>query len=190
MNYETLHQQHFGTPPPPGVSVGESISIGTDRDDLIRAWERATPCFERRTKTVSALCEKGLFVVVTLSPFALWNDLAGTMHRLNAVGVAYVTILFFRHSCQGARTPALFLDYLRANYAQVLDPKWQAESRAAVETIFGSTRVLEGRKEAIVCLHAPNRTLKPCRYPSQEGVHQPFRIDSVRVLEPASRKVN
>jgi DNA repair photolyase len=71
-----------------------SYSIGTDRNDLIRAWEKATPLVEQRLATIQALRQAGIFVVATLSPFGLWLDLTGTLNRFKAWGVAYVTCLF------------------------------------------------------------------------------------------------
>jgi len=104
-----------------GPPVVISFSLGTDRNDIIRAWERATPSFERRMKTIHTLCEHRLYVVATLSPFALWKDLGGTLRSLDAAGVAYVTILFFKENTHGARTPAPFLNFLHATHPELLD---------------------------------------------------------------------
>jgi DNA repair photolyase len=102
-----------------GPPVVVSFSIGTDRTDLIRAWERATPPYERRMKSVSNLREAGIFVVATLSPFGLWKDLEGTLRQFKAWGVAYITVLFFKEHTRYANTPEEFLLYLSSTlYSQ------------------------------------------------------------------------
>ena len=128
-----------------GPPVVVSFSIGTDRTDLIRAWERATPDFEQRMQAVTNLRKAETFVVVTLSPFGLWNDLSGAMARLKALGVAYVTVLFFKENTASANTPRPFLTYLRAEYPQLLEPEWQAARLAEIQHIFGAERVLVGQ---------------------------------------------
>ena len=129
-----------------GPPVVISYSLGTDRDDLIQAWEKATPSFSRRMKTLETLAGKGLFVVATLSPLALWNDLPGTMVRLKAVGVQYITILFFKERTSSANTPPRFTQYLRGHYPMVLDPQWQQERFQEVQAIWGPGRVLVGQE--------------------------------------------
>ncbi|MBK8270871.1 MAG: hypothetical protein IPK83_22200 [Planctomycetes bacterium] len=79
-----------------GPAIVISFSIGTDRNDQIRSWERATPLFEQRVQTVCNLRQHGLCVVVTLSPFGLWHDLSGTLSRFKNMGVAYITVLFLK----------------------------------------------------------------------------------------------
>src|SRR5206468_2242309 len=74
-----------------GPAVAISYSLGTDRNDLIDAWEKATPSFERRVKTLETLAGRGLFVVATLSPMALWKDLPGVMAHLREAGIRYIT---------------------------------------------------------------------------------------------------
>lgn len=103
-----------------GPAVLVSFSMGTDRADLIRAWEHATPDFEQRLQAVTTLRQAGLYVVTTLSPFGLWNDLSGTMAHLDTLGVAYITILFFKESTASANTPRPFLAYLRSHYPQLV----------------------------------------------------------------------
>ena len=129
-----------GSPP-----VVVSYSLGTDRTDLIRAWEHATPGFEQRLQAVTTLRKAGIFVVATLSPFGLWNDLPGTMARLKRLGVAYVTVLFFKENTHSANTPKDFLAYLRTEYPQLLDPDWQAARMAEIQAEFGAERVLVGQ---------------------------------------------
>ena len=128
-----------------GPAALVSFSLGTDRDDLIRAWERATPRFEQRMKSIRTLREAGVFVVATLSPLGLWNDLQGTLRRLNEWGVAYITTLFFKTSEAGARTPRLFIEYLQAHHPELLDPSWQAERVQEMVEVCGERRVLVGR---------------------------------------------
>jgi DNA repair photolyase len=128
-----------------GPSVVVSYSIGTDRNDLIRAWERATPAFEQRLKTIEALRQAGIFVVATLSPLGLWNDLEATLRQFRAWGVAYLTCLFFKENTTSANTPPLFLEYLRQEYPILLDPVWQNEQVQTMRTIYGQKRVLVGK---------------------------------------------
>ena len=128
-----------------GPPVVVSFSLGTDRTDLIRAWEHATPGFEQRIQAVTTLRKAGLFVVATLSPFGLWNDLPGTMAQLKSLGVAYITVLFFKEKTHSANTPKNFLAYLRTQYPQLLDPNWQAARLAEVQGVFGTERVLVGQ---------------------------------------------
>lgn len=130
------------TPSDRGPAVVVSYSIGTDRTDIIRLWERATPSFERRLKTVERLCRAGLFVDVTLSPFGPWHDLRGTLQTLNACGVRYVTVIFFKLEHHCAATPGPFLEYLRREWPELLDPTWQAERLAEIRAVFGPRRVL------------------------------------------------
>lgn len=141
-----------------GPPVVISFSMGTDRTDLIRAWEHATPGFEQRLQAVTALRSAGIFVVTTLSPFGMWNDLTGTMEHIKRLGVAYVTLLFFKEHTSSANTPVRFLAYLRTEYPQLLDPDWQAERQGEVEAVFGASRVLVGQA-GFSSLAAPQRVL-------------------------------
>ena len=75
-------------------------------------------------------------MVATLSPFGLWNDLPGTMAHLKALGVAYITILFFKENTPSANTPKPFLANLRAEHPQLLDADWQAERLAEVQAVL------------------------------------------------------
>jgi DNA repair photolyase len=138
-----------------GPPIVVSYSIGTDRNDLIAAWERATPSFERRMKTVETLCRHSLFVVVTLSPFALWNDLAGTLRRLDDLGVPYVTVLFLKEGGHGARTPRPFLEFIRKTHPQLLNSQWQAERLIEIQSVLGPHRVIVG-KEGFASLARPH----------------------------------
>lgn len=128
-----------------GPPVVVSFSLGTDRNELIRAWERATPLYEHRMKAIQTLCEAGIFVVPTLSPFALWNDLKHTLRLLNSWGVAYITCLFFKENTQSANTPRHFLAYLRREYPFLLDIDWQNEQLETIKGVFGKDRVIVGR---------------------------------------------
>ena len=127
-----------------GPAVVVSYSVGTDRDDLIRAWERTTPSFASRMKVIVGLRDAGIFTVATLSPFGLWNDLSAAAKRLDEAGIAYLTILFFKEHTGATTTPRRFLEHLRNNYPQLLDPSWQAERAQEIRAIVGQ-RVLIGQ---------------------------------------------
>jgi hypothetical protein len=128
-----------------GPAVLVSYSVGTDRNDLIAAWERATPRFEQRCQAIRTLREAGIFTVATLSPLGLWNDLTGTLAQFKAWGVAYLTCLFLKDHVGPSDTPALFLAYIRDHYPILLDPDWQAQQVQAMQTIYGQERVLVGK---------------------------------------------
>jgi DNA repair photolyase len=128
-----------------GPTVVVSYSVGTDRNDLIRAWERATPTFEQRLKAIQSLRQAGIFVVATLSPFGLWNDLETTLNQFKEWGVAYLTCLFFKENTPSANTPPLFLEYLRKEYPLLLDPSWQKEQVKKMKAVYGDKRVLVGK---------------------------------------------
>lgn len=131
-----------------GPAVVVSYSVGTDRDDLIRAWEKSTPGFERRMDCIARLRERGLTVIPTLSPFALWRDLEGTLEQFGELDVPYLTVLFFKNLPRGSRsanTPGLFLDYLRREHPELLDPDWQGEQLERVKEGFAPRAVIEGQ---------------------------------------------
>src|SRR5262249_50730210 len=113
-----------------GPAVVVSYSIGTDRNDLIRAWERATPLFEQRLKTIETLRAAGLWVVPTLSPFVLWDNLEGTLRQFRAWDIPYITCLFFKVATESANTPVGFIGYVRRDYPMLLDSHWQREQLA------------------------------------------------------------
>ncbi len=128
-----------------GPPVVVSYSIGTDRNDLIRAWDRATPTFEQRMRAIENLRQAGIFVVPTLSPFALWNDLVATLEQFKAWGIPYITVLFFKETTKSANTPKRFLAYLRKEYPMLLNPIWQTEQVEKIEAIFGVGHVVVGQ---------------------------------------------
>ena len=129
-----------------GPAVVVSYSIGTDRNDLIRAWERATPDFEQRMKAIQSLSQTGVFVVATLSPLGLWRDLYGTLTLFKVWGVAYLTCLFLKEHTPSANTPPYFLTYVRERYSMLLDEGWQAEQIGTMQAVFGADRVLLGKE--------------------------------------------
>ena len=129
-----------------GPAIVVSLSVGTDRDDLIRSWERVTPLFDQRVRAITRLRHKNIFVVATLSPFALWKDLHGTLERFKAIDVAYITVLFFKVNTASANTPALFHAYLRQSYPQLLDSDWQNERLREIRGVYGNDRVLVGQE--------------------------------------------
>lgn len=123
-----------------------SYSIGTDRDDMIHAWERATPTFEQRLTAIKKLRAVGVFVVPTLSPFGLWNDLPRTLHRFDSLGVSFITVLFFKARTRTANTPRDFIQHLERDYPRLLDPVWQQAQVEAMRGCFGASRVLVGQE--------------------------------------------
>jgi DNA repair photolyase len=143
-----------------GPPVLVSYSIGTDRDDLIRAWERATPPFGQRMKSIQTLRQAGIFVVATLSPFGLWNNLQSTLEQFKVWGVSYLTCLFFKENTHSANTPLLFLAYLRKEYPILLNPAWQSEQVREMKAIYGEERVLIG-KAGFTSLVNPHRVTVP-----------------------------
>jgi len=89
-----------------------------------------------------------LTVIPTLSPFAFWNDLEGTLRRFQAFGVPYITVHFFKQLApwsRSANTPRKFLDYLRREHPLLLDPAGQSDRLAEMRTVYGRERVLDGR---------------------------------------------
>lgn len=141
-NYEASSASSDG-----GPAVVVSYSVGTDRDDVIRAWEKSTPSFPQRMDCISRLRELDLTVIPTLSPFALWNDLDGTLDQFKDLGVPYLTVLFFKNlgrNARSANTPSLFLQYLNREYPELLDPRWQREQLERLKKRFGPDSVIEG----------------------------------------------
>jgi DNA repair photolyase len=139
------HYYHTTMTADGGPPVVVSYSVGTDRNDLIRAWERATPTFEQRLKALKSLRQASIFVVATLSPFGLWNDLETTLNQFKEWEVAYLTCLFFKENTPSANTSPLFLEYLRKEYPLLLDPAWQSEQVRKMRAIYGDKRVLVGK---------------------------------------------
>jgi DNA repair photolyase len=139
-----------------GPAVVVSYSIGTDRDDLIRAWERATPSYETRMDAIQTLREAGIWVVPTLSPFGLWNDLPTTLGKFREWDIPYITALFFKRDTNSANTPWHFLAYLEREYPMLLDPSWQKIQTKLMQLVYGKDRVLFG-KSAFASLAAPHQ---------------------------------
>ncbi|MCI0458570.1 MAG: hypothetical protein L0Z62_16525 [Gemmataceae bacterium] len=168
-----------------GPPVVVSYSVGTDRDDLIRAWERATPSFESRLRAIASLREAGIWVVATLSPFGAWNDLRGAACRLRELGVAYLTVLFFKDKSGGTTTPRHFLDYLQREFPDLLDPAWQAERLDELESIFGPGRVLMGQPgfSSLAAPHLVGRTSRDASSSAGDGVRD---TETVRVVPRVS----
>jgi DNA repair photolyase len=129
-----------------GPAVVISYSIGTDRNDLIAAWERATPRFEQRMRAIQSLRNAGIFVVATLSPLGLWRDLAGTLVQFKQWGVSYLTCLFLKENTASANTPPYFLAYIREQYPVLLDPAWQADQIRTMQAVYGAECVLPGKQ--------------------------------------------
>lgn len=143
------------TPEDGGPAVVVSYSIGTDHDDLIRAWERATPLFEQRMRTIKTLRSAGIWVVPTLSPFGLWDDLQGTLKQFKKWGIPYITCLFMKKNTDSANTPTPFLRYLSQEYPMLLDPVWQGGQMALMHQVYGLNHVLFG-KAGFASLTAPH----------------------------------
>lgn len=147
--------QKATTPSDGGPPVLVSYSIGTDRNDLIQAWEKSTPLFEHRMAAIAKLRQFDVFIVATLSPFCLWDDLVGTLRQFKAWKLAYITCLFMKVNTMSANTPAGFTGYVRANYPELLDPRWQREQLRMMQDIYEPGRVLVGKKgfESLVNPH-------------------------------------
>jgi DNA repair photolyase len=138
-----------------GPAVVVSYSIGTDRNELIRAWERATPLFEQRMASIRKLRGAGIWVVPTLSPFGLWNDLPGVLEQFLSLDIPYITYLFFKKDTPSANTPWHFLMHLEREYPMLLDPAWQKIQTKLMHLVYGKDRVLFG-KPAFASLAAPH----------------------------------
>lgn len=136
---------HTTKPIDQGPPVVVSYSIGTDRNDLIRAWERATPSFEQRIKAIETLCKSGIFTVATLSPFGFWDNLKARLEYFKSWGIPYVTALFFKENTAFANTPIRFLNYLRQEFPLLLDRTWQQERIGEMFEVYGQDRVLIGK---------------------------------------------
>ncbi|MFO0838320.1 MAG: hypothetical protein U1D55_07300 [Phycisphaerae bacterium] len=139
-NYEQSHRPSDG-----GPAIVVSFSIGSDRDDLIRSWERGTPSFQQRIEAITHLRRHGVIVVATLSPFGLWIDLSGAIQNFKEMGVAFVTVLFFKIGTRSANTPTQFLEPLRRDFPQVLDEDWQHDRLREIRAIYGTNRVIVGQ---------------------------------------------
>ncbi len=141
-----------------GPAVVISYSIGTDRDDLIHAWERATPSFGQRLTTIERLRQAGIWVVPTLSPFGLWNDLEGAAQQFKRWDIPYITLLFFKKNTESSNTPTGFLAYLEREYPQLLESSWQAEQLHHLRRIYGRSHVLIG-KAGFASLTEPHQVI-------------------------------
>lgn len=131
-----------------GPAVVVSYSVGTDRDDLIRAWEKSTPGFGQRMECIGTLRERKVTVIPTLSPFALWGDLEGALGRFAELGIPYLTVLFFKDLPRGSRsanTPPWFLRHLRGEHPELLDRSWQREQLERARAAFAPRPVIEGQ---------------------------------------------
>ena len=141
-----------------GPAVLVSYSIGTDRDDLIRAWERATPRFAQRMQAIEKLRQGEITVVATLSPLGPWQALTGTLEQFKAWGVAYLTCLFFKEDTGSANTPHAFTAYLRRYHPHLLQRRWQQEQVRKMRAVYGRRRVLLGQA-GFASLAAPQRVV-------------------------------
>ena len=141
-----------------GPAVVVSYSIGSDREDLIKAWERATPSYKQRMTAIQTLREAGIWVVPTLSPFGLWNDLVATLEQFKAWDIPYITTLFFKKATDSANTPSLFLQYLEREYPMLLDPQWQNQQLATLRQIFANHVLLY--KAGFASLTAPHKAFE------------------------------
>ncbi len=141
-----------------GPAVVVSYSIGTDREDLIRAWEKATPTYKQRMSAIQTLHQSGIWVVPTLSPFGLWNDLAATLNQFKAWEIPYITCLFFKRSTDSANTPSQFLSYLENEYPMLIDPNWQCEQLEQIKAVYGDHVLLY--KHGFDSLTSPHHALE------------------------------
>lgn len=148
--------QSSSSPDDGGPAVVVSYSIGTDRQDLVDAWELRTPSYASRVSVIQQLRAAGIWVVPTLSPLGPWRDLPGELQRLRALDIPYITTLFFKEQTGASRTPKPFLDHLQNFYPEVLDPHWLNLRVAEMKAVFGTDRVLVG-KAGFDSLAAPQR---------------------------------
>jgi DNA repair photolyase len=148
----------FTLPSDGGPAVVVSYSIGTDRNDLIRAWERATPLFEQRIQAIGNLRRAGVWVVPTLSPFGLWDDLPGALTRFQEWDIPYITCLFFKRATTSSNTPNRFLDYLEREYPLLLSWEWRYDQIRLLRGIYGDDRVLLA-KAGFASLTAPQAVI-------------------------------
>lgn len=146
--------ERTSSPSDNGPAVVVSYSIGTDRQDLIDAWELRTPSFAARMRTIERLRAYGLWVVPTLSPLAPWSNLTGELRRLRGLEIPYITTLFFKESEGPSRTPRPFLEHLQRCYPEVLDLRWLSLRVDEMKEVFGVSRVLIG-KQGFDSLTAP-----------------------------------
>ncbi len=128
-----------------------SYTIGTDRNDLIYSWERATPDYEQRMSALRSLRKSGIKVVPSLSPFCVWNDLALTLDRFREMDINAISVIFLKEKESTANTPGAFLDYVREFYPCLLDKDWQGEQLCLMESRMGPGNVLVGQK-GFACL--------------------------------------
>jgi len=127
-------------------SVVVSLTIGTDRDDLVHSWERATPDFSQRMKTVSSLRDSGIKVIPTLSPFSLWNDLELTLQRFREMEIKMISVIFLKEKTATARTPAPFIEYIKRRFPCMLDEAWQQGQLEIMTSVMGKGNVLVGQQ--------------------------------------------
>lgn len=130
-----------GNPP-----VVISLTIGTDRDDLIHSWERATPDYGQRMKTLDELRKSGIKVIPTLSPFSIWNDLELTLKRFRDLDIRLISVIFLKDRTSTASTPGDFLRYIRKKHPFLLDKSWQDEQLSRMEAVMGRGNVLVGQQ--------------------------------------------
>lgn len=143
---ELMQAYHQTTPTSDGgPAVVISYSIGTDRNDLIGAWEKSTPFFEQRTAAIQTLTAADLCVIATLSPLGPWHDLPSTLLRFKDWGVSYLTTLFIKENSDSSNTPPLFLAYIRKHYPELLDSHWQEAQVKVMRMVFGHNGVLVGQ---------------------------------------------
>lgn len=129
-----------------GPPIVVSYSIGTDRNDLIAAWEKSTPLFEQRMQVIQTLRSHDIWVVATLSPLGLWDEIEWALLQLKEWGVPYITTLFFKEGNRGANTPRRFREYLAEYYPMLMDAGWQNMMTAKMQNVYGDECVLVGQK--------------------------------------------
>lgn len=141
-----------------GPPLVVSYSIGSDREDLILAWEHATPSFKQRFTTIKNLRQAGIWVVPTLSPFGLWTNLKSTLEQFKAWGIPYITCIFMKKATESANTPPRFLQYLEREYPMLLDPNWKREQLGIMRSVYGDNVLLY--KAGFASLTAPHKALE------------------------------
>ncbi|MCH7727286.1 MAG: hypothetical protein IH991_12520 [Planctomycetes bacterium] len=73
------------------------------------------------------------------------GDTTPNTKSIQAIGILYIAVLFFKERAVATTTPRPFLDYLHERHLEVLDSTWQADRVTERESVYGQGRVLVGQ---------------------------------------------